>query len=172
MGDVIRFRRPKPQRPRKRRRVARVLPIIGLLALAGGFVFADDVRRVVGPSGPAIGCDRPRVIDGDTLDCGGVRVRLAHIDAPEMPGHCRPGRTCTPGDPFAARDRLVTLTRGPVSCEPIDTDAYGRTVARCATDAGDLSCAMVEGGFAVRRYGLLLCFQGLWPRPGLRGPIR
>src|SRR3546814_4753345 len=36
----------------------------------------------------AIAC-RPTVVDGDTLRCGGTRIRLQGIDAPEMPGHCR-----------------------------------------------------------------------------------
>lgn len=159
MGDVIRFRKPKPQRPPRRRwRMPPFLPLVVLLALAAGLAFEGDARRAIAPPDDAIACESPYVIDGDTLDCGGVRIRLAHIDAPEMPGHCRPGRKCTPGDPFAARDRLTALTRGPVSCMPEDTDAYGRTVARCKGRDGDLSCAMVDGGFAVRRYGMLLCF--------------
>ncbi|MGD9744647.1 MAG: thermonuclease family protein [Hyphomicrobium sp.] len=107
--------------------------------------------------GMRIACDRPGIIDGDTLDCAGTRVRLASIDAPEMPGHCRSGRRCTPGDPYAARDYLSFLTRGPVECRPSDTDVYGRTIALCTSGGRDLSCAMVEAGRAVERYGWLWC---------------
>ncbi len=56
-------------------------------------------------------CRSPYVVDGDTLRCGSERVRLAGIDAPEMPGHCRPGRECTAGDAFASRDGLQALVR-------------------------------------------------------------
>lgn len=103
-------------------------------------------------------CATPRVVDGDTLRCGPVRVRLAHIDAPELPGHCNPGRRCTEGDPFASTTNLQRLLRvGPVQCRAIDRDRYGRIVAFCSVRGGDLSCAQVMGGFAVERYGRLRC---------------
>lgn len=120
-------------------------------------VVRPEAAAVPRPSRAEISCANPYVIDGDTLDCSGVRIRLAHIDAPEMPGHCREGRRCTPGDPYAARDRLIALTRGGISCTAEDTDTYGRTVARCRGRSGDLSCRMVAGGYAVRRYGELRC---------------
>lgn len=85
-------------------------------------------------------------------------MRMHAIDAPEMPGACRPGRQCTPGDPYAARDYLRSLTRGrAVRCEEKDVDAYGRMVVRCTADGKDLGCAMVEAGHAVERYGRLNC---------------
>ena len=85
-------------------------------------------------------------------------MRLYGIDAPEMPGACRPGRACTPGDPFAARDYLAALTAGhAVNCEQLDTDRYDRAIVRCAADGADLSCAMVAAGHAVERYGRLAC---------------
>ncbi|WP_236036045.1 thermonuclease family protein [Rhizorhabdus histidinilytica] len=75
-----------------------------------------------------------------------------------MPGACRPGRQCTPGDPFAARDHLRALTAGKtVVCRQLDTDCYGRAVVQCFAGELDLSCAMVRGGFAVERYGRLRC---------------
>ena len=102
-------------------------------------------------------CHWPKVIDGDTIHCGTTRVRLAGIDAPEMPGHCRPGRDCTPGDPYAARDYLRSIVRNPMTCRATDKDAYGRIVARCKADGKDLSCAMLAAGHAVRRYGYINC---------------
>lgn len=105
----------------------------------------------------AITCDSPDITDGDTFRCGGHRIRLASIDAPEMPGHCRAGRRCVEGDPHAAKDYLESLTRGPVTCHRVTTDHYGRTIARCEADGRDLSCAMVEAGHAIERYGSLSC---------------
>jgi len=85
-------------------------------------------------------------------------MRLYAIDAPEMPGACRAGRVCTPGDPFAARDHLEGLARGRVvTWRQVDSDRYGRRVVQAFADGEDLSCAMVADGFAVERYGRLSC---------------
>lgn len=103
-------------------------------------------------------CANPRVVDGDTLRCGPIRVRLAHVDAPELPGHCNPGRHCTAGDPFASMANLQRLVgSSPLECRSIDRDRYGREVAFCSVRGRDLSCAQVAGGFAVERYGALSC---------------
>ena len=96
-------------------------------------------------------------VDGDTLDCAGTRIRLVGIDTPEMPGHCRAGRACTPGDPFAAKAQLQRLAASGVSCRISGEDVYGRALARCRSRAGDLSCAMLASGHAVRRYDRLFC---------------
>jgi endonuclease YncB( thermonuclease family) len=103
-------------------------------------------------------CRHATVTDGDTLRCGEMRVRLASIDAPELPGHCRPGRTCVPGDPFASTENLRRIVQGrDLDCRKVDIDRYSRTVAFCAIGGRDLSCAQVRGGFAVIRYGQLSC---------------
>ena len=105
-------------------------------------------------------CAQPTHHDGDAIHCAGNgrSMRMYGIDAPEMPGACRPGRRCTPGDPYASRDYLAGLTDGRrVACIQMDTDAYGRRVVRCTADGADLSCAMVAAGMAVERYGRLDC---------------
>jgi hypothetical protein len=85
------------------------------------------------------------VIDGDTLDVAGHRVRLFGIDAPEASQSCADepcGRQATQ----ALRSRI----RGsPVSCEQRDVDHYGRIVAVCRADGGDLGAWMVGNGWAV-----------------------
>ena len=91
-------------------------------------------------------CSNPSHHDGDNVRCSNIdqAIRLQGIDAPEMPGACRPGRDCTPGDPYAARDQLRRLTSGKtVRCEQEDTDSYGRIIARCDAGGVDLSCAMI-----------------------------
>lgn len=103
-------------------------------------------------------CETPVVIDGDTLRCNEVRVRLASIDSPEMPGHCRRGRNCVSGDPLASKTNLERMIAGRVvQCRQTDIDHYDRIVALCSVDRRDLSCAQVSGGFAVMRYGTLEC---------------
>src|SRR5690349_3530626 len=105
-------------------------------------------------------CSIPVHHDGDAIRCGGTgrSMRLYAIDAPEMPGACRPGRQCTPGDPYASRDHLRALTAGKaVECRQLDTDRYQRPVVQCFAGGVDLSCSMVRDGFAVERYGKLEC---------------
>ncbi|MGE4410924.1 MAG: thermonuclease family protein [Sphingobium sp.] len=119
---------------------------------------ASAAATVSTASEPSYSCFGPTVVDGDTIRCAGKRVRLSSIDAPEMPDHCRPGRRCTPGDPFASKANLQSLTRSRrVTCREVDIDHYGRSVAFCSVGGKDLSCAQVQGGFAVRRYGSLRC---------------
>ena len=104
-------------------------------------------------------CAAPIAVDGDTLRCRdrGL-VRLLHIDAPELPGHCRAGRVCTSGDGWASKANLARLIRGgQVTCNPAGHDAYGRILATCRTGPVDLSCAQVAAGQAVERYGRLRC---------------
>lgn len=103
-------------------------------------------------------CDLPRAIDGDTLACFDrpARVRLAAIDAPELPGHCHKPRVCTPGDGEAAKALLAQLVaRGRVECTGTRFDRYGRQLARCSVGKVDLSCTMVLSGQAVQRYSPL-----------------
>jgi micrococcal nuclease len=90
-----------------------------------------------------------RAIDGDTISVGyGPHIRLARIDAPEMPGHCRPDRQCIAGDPYLARDQLQTLLdEGALLC--IDTqghDPYGRRIAECWVRDRNISNALLAAG--------------------------
>lgn len=92
-----------------------------------------------------IACPQPNHHDGDALRCGyhGRSMRLYAIDAPEMPGACRPGRWCVPGDPYASRDHLSSLTAGrTVTYRVLDHDHYGREVVQAFADRVDLSCRM------------------------------
>lgn len=105
-------------------------------------------------------CLSPTHHDGDNVRCANIEesIRLQGIDAPEMPGSCRPGRQCTPGDPYAARDHLRGLTQGrTLDCSAEGQDRYGRVIARCAVAGLDLSCAMIASGHAVPRYAALDC---------------
>ena len=65
------------------------------LGLAAGLVAAGG--EPASPVGPA------RVIDGDTIDVAGVRVRLHGIDAPERAQTCRADGRAWPCGRQAAR---------------------------------------------------------------------
>jgi endonuclease YncB( thermonuclease family) len=91
------------------------------------------------------------VVDGDTLDIRGERVRLYGIDAFESGQRCRTssgvlircGRTSA-----MAMDAMVTGQT--VYCRNKDRDRWGRRVAQCATtQTGDLGAALVAQGWAI-----------------------
>lgn len=90
------------------------------------------------------------VTDGDTVRCGDERIRLLGIDAPELPGHCRQGRICAPGDPHASTRSLATaMEKGPIWIIRLGTDRYGRTLAMLRAGKVDLSCHQLSTGHAV-----------------------
>lgn len=97
------------------------------------------------------------VIDGDTLDIHGTRIRLSAMDAIESRQRCSlPGGrewNCGRDAAFALSDKIG---RAPVSCAVSGHDRYGRSVAVCRLRGEDLGGWMVENGWAVayRRYGV------------------
>ncbi|MBB4857212.1 endonuclease YncB(thermonuclease family) [Novosphingobium chloroacetimidivorans] len=113
----------------------------GVAILVGGALDAASVRapdRATTAYAEAIsGC---AVTDGDTIRCGDERIRLLGIDAPEMPGHCRPGRDCVQGDPYASTSNLAAGMAGKLTIQRVGEDHYGRTLAMVAGSQGDLSC--------------------------------
>lgn len=91
------------------------------------------------------------VSDGDTIRCGEERIRLLGIDAPELPGHCRTGRTCAPGDPVASTDSLNAVIAGRLGIRRFGKDRYGRTLAMVSANDRDLSCHQLAAGQAIYR---------------------
>lgn len=89
------------------------------------------------------------VTDGDTIRCNGERIRLLGIDAPELPGHCRTGRHCAPGDGYASKRSLSDAMIGTIHISRVGEDHYGRTLAILSSDRGDLSCWQLEHGQAI-----------------------
>ncbi|WP_413815257.1 thermonuclease family protein [Bradyrhizobium sp.] len=89
------------------------------------------------------------IIDGDTLEIHGTRIRLWGIDAPESSQLCR-GEDSLPYRCGAkAANELDRFIAGrPVSCEPVSRDVYGRTVARCSVGGADMAEWLVDSGLA------------------------
>ncbi|OSI72318.1 nuclease [Bradyrhizobium canariense] len=90
------------------------------------------------------------VIDGDTLEMHGVRIRLWGIDAPESSQLCRGEDSlqyrC---GAQAANDLDAFIARRPVNCVPVSLDPYGRTVATCSVASVDLGEWLVRNGLAL-----------------------
>ncbi|MFD2142891.1 thermonuclease family protein [Ancylobacter oerskovii] len=95
------------------------------------------------------------VIDGDTLEIHGERIRLNGIDAPESRQTCRradgASYRCGQVAAFALADLIGRAT---ASCEPTGRDRYKRIIATCAVGGTDVGQWMVEQGHAMafRRY--------------------
>ncbi|GGC63774.1 hypothetical protein GCM10011504_47480 [Siccirubricoccus deserti] len=97
---------------------------------------------------PLIG--RASVIDGDTIEIHGQRIRIHGIDAPEVRQPCvtaaghawRCGRQ-------AALKLAAAIGDGPVRCEPRSRDRFRRVVAVCWRSRQDLGAWMVANGWAV-----------------------
>ncbi|WP_300589040.1 thermonuclease family protein [Marivita sp.] len=98
-----------------------------------------------------------RVVDGDTFKIGGTTVRLHAIDAPETDQMCgdanSPAWAC--GDWVRSETRALYEGRS-ARCTALDTDQYGRTVAKCSVDGQDVGERLVREGlaFAYRQYGM------------------
>ena len=95
-----------------------------------------------------------RVIDGDTLEIRGRRIRLHGIDAPESAQRCRSGGRSWPCGREATRALSVHIAGRPVVCKERDRDRYGRSVAVCRAGGEDLNTWMVAAGWALayRKY--------------------
>ncbi|MFC6584648.1 thermonuclease family protein [Sulfitobacter aestuariivivens] len=97
------------------------------------------------------------MIDGDTIDVGDTRIRLHGIDAPEREQTCttKTGQAWGCGD-WATRQVRDHFEGLPARCEALDTDRYGRTVARCTVAGHDMGRVLVQAGFALayRKYSL------------------
>jgi len=79
------------------------------------------------------------VIDGDTLDIHGQRIRLHGIDAPESGQFCeKEGKQYRCGQ-RAALALVDKIGRATVRCEQRDIDRYKRIVAVCSLGNVDLN---------------------------------
>ncbi|MCO6441792.1 MAG: thermonuclease family protein [Nitrococcus mobilis] len=108
-----------------------------LLALLPSLVLAETLTGV------------PLVVDGDTLEIRGERVRLYGIDAPE---HAQP---CYDSDGFpwrcgqkAAAALAARIGGRAVRCEGNERDRAGHRLAVCYLQGQDLNAWMVRWGWA------------------------
>jgi endonuclease YncB( thermonuclease family) len=118
-----------------------------IVLLGVGLISSVAVDRQIKDDEPTTFEAQCKATDGDSLNCGGLRVRLLGVDAAEMPGHCRAGRDCAPGDPYIHKAALERFVMQPVRISPIKKDRYGRTVASVTDKSGkNASCAAILAG--------------------------
>jgi len=119
--------------------------VLGLAIAFGPQAFPGGMYR-----GPVETIDPANVwvIDGDTFDVGGTRVRIADIDTPEVRGDCAEESR------LAARATVrmrSLLEAGPFQLEPYDhrdEDQYGRKLRVVTRDGRSLGDQLVAEGLA------------------------
>ena len=140
---------------RKKKIERRILKLLGKPTLIGflsllayvcyAFLSPDiEERKLVGYS--------PRVIDGDTINLGGISVRLLGIDAPELKQKCTEvaGKSIEYSCGSEAMAHLIKLVGNKkIVCTDEGKDFYKRQLSYCF--AGDLNInkQMVRDGYAV-----------------------
>ena len=95
---------------------------------------------------------KPRIIDGDTIEIAGQRIRIHGIDAPEAKQICRDQRgewRCG----FESTNALAFfIAKNWVKCVQRDIDRYGRVVAICyagGIGGPDIGEQIVREGWAL-----------------------
>jgi endonuclease YncB( thermonuclease family) len=132
---------------------------LGLAAVTGPLAWPAakpaPVAKTATPSSPAASSAALRgtalVVDGDTLEVAGTRVRLSGIDAPETDQVCLDAAARPWSCGIAAREALASAIGSlAVACKPSGLDQYARTLAACrAADGRDLQDVMVRQGYAL-----------------------
>jgi endonuclease YncB( thermonuclease family) len=124
------------------RTAMRLITLAGFATMVPSAAFADIVGRA-------------SVVDGDTIEIHGQRIRLHGIDAPEKGQPCFDAR----GEHYrcgqiAAIALDAFIGASPVQCREREVDRYGRTVADCSVRGEDIELWLVKNGHAMayRRY--------------------
>jgi endonuclease YncB( thermonuclease family) len=91
-----------------------------------------------------------KVIDGDTIEIVGQRIRIMDIDAPERTQPCASADGANWPCGIVAADELAAMVQGKqVTCGLIGRPSGGLQLARCAAGGVDLANWIVAAGWAV-----------------------
>lgn len=136
------------------RRVRRCVAAKGMAAtlMRVGLAIAAVAVAVGASAGEAPLVGRASVIDGDTIEIHGTRIRFNGIDAPESRQQCHDKAVKPYRCGKASADALDGFLAGsrPTSCIAVDRDRYGRVVADCfRADRQNAAAWLVRNGHAL-----------------------
>ena len=167
MGGNIHNIRDRPRVNRTRRRlpyavrrlVTALVTVVGVLAVQqaiqnwpDGGRFIEGLTSFVPRAAAAPIEGRATVIDGDTIEIAGQRIRFNGVEAPESSQYCEDakgfeypcGRVAA-----VALDEFLAASR-PARCHFVSWDQYGRFVGDCArADGASVQTWLVENGHAL-----------------------
>ena len=127
---------------------------IGLSRSFLTFALAITVVAVASISAKADVVGPARIVDGDTIEITGTKIRMHGIDAPESKQSCQVNGKSYRCGQKATVALAELIGSSSVRCEEKDQDRYGRVVAVCFVDQINLNAALVSQGWALayRRY--------------------
>ena len=119
-----------------------------------GFIMAAILIADAAPASAATVTGPAHVVDGDTLEMEGQRIRLFAIDAPEGDQLCYREAENWPCGQVAADKLGSMIGSSELICRGEEIDQYGRLLAVCMIAGLDLNRLMVAEGWALafRRY--------------------
>ena len=129
-----------------------------LLILALGLSCAFTLQAVADEAGFDLSgpVTVTRVVDGDSLRSGPLKIRVHGIDAPERKQHCETAAGKNWDCGVAATKAMEGIIQGSpqLHCSLVDVDRYGRLIMHCLAGDTDIGKALVEQGLAMayRRY--------------------
>ncbi len=123
--------------------------IVAVILIVGKWSGQFGAPRAPAPAPGAPIEGRAKIVDGDSLEIAGERIRLFGIDAPEGRQQCRDAKGADYACGREAARALTSLIGGrTVTCRMVTHDQYQRDVATCAVEGQDLGDAMVRSGHA------------------------
>ena len=95
-----------------------------------------------------------KIIDGDTINLNGEKIRFIGIDTPELKQTCNKNNEVILCGVEARKLLIEKIGNNKVMCKKEGTDQYKRTLAECFVNDISLSSYLVRNGyaFAYRKY--------------------
>jgi endonuclease YncB( thermonuclease family) len=120
-----------------------VAAVAAMLGLGGAGASAS-------PAGKAAIVGAASVVDADTLEIHGERIRLTGVDAPESHQKCRDaaGAFYLCGS-VSANALDLWIAGNPVTCVTAGRDRYDRALAECSVRGASIQDWLVSHGYAI-----------------------
>lgn len=146
---------PIPFRRRRRSRGARESRVVLLGGAMLAFLLLQSGRWLLAPTpqaaaaAPTAAAGPLWVVDGDTFDYAGTRIRIADIDTPEVHGRC-PYETALAARATARTRQLLAPRTFELRPLPSgrDEDRYGRKLRIVTVDGQSVGDVLVAEGLA------------------------
>jgi endonuclease YncB( thermonuclease family) len=152
LGNVFQFQHPARHSRWRRPSLGWTLPWVPVVLLCVVGVFVPGMSVFQQPNSAVAAqtiMGRASVVDGDTIEIHGRRIRLFGIDAPESDQSCMvqgKASRCGQHAAIALADEIGSRV---VNCQPKGRDRYGRIVAVCLVGGEDINAWMVAQGWAL-----------------------